>query len=116
MRILLQPVSFRTRNVCIGCFDTMPDDFFSRYRRLKKSQQDAGSPLTPGSYMLAGKQLCCLHCESTTFIEGKAQVNTTVKSALLGLDYKKVHTLICTECGYLQWMMQEPMRMPEDLG
>lgn len=92
----------------------MAEDFFSRYRRLKKSKQDAGKPLTPGPYMLAGKPLTCVHCEHTSFIEGTAQVNTTVKSALLGLDYKKVYTLICSQCGYLQWMMQEPNRMLDD--
>lgn len=92
----------------------MPEDFFSRYKRLKKSQQDAGKPLTPGPYMLAGKQIVCTHCENARFVEGTAQVNTTIKSALLGLDYKKVYTLICSGCGYLQWMMQEPHRMLDD--
>lgn len=83
----------------------------SKYKRLKKSKQDSGKPLTPGQYMLAGKQIVCPHCESTRLIEGEAQVNTTIKSALLGMDYKKVYTLICSECGYLQWMMNEPHRM-----
>ena len=88
----------------------MGNDFFSRLSRVNKSKQDAGKPLTPGSYQLAGKKIRCPHCEEDEFIEGSAQVNTTVSSALLGLDYKKVHTLICTQCGYLQWMMHEPHR------
>ncbi len=92
----------------------MAEDFFSRLKRVNKSKEDAGRPMTPGSYMLAGKQVVCQHCEANQFIEGSAQVNTTVKSALLGLDYKKVHTLICTECGYLQWMMMEPHRMLDE--
>ena len=90
-------------------------DFMSRLKRLNKSEEDAGRPLTPGAYLLAGKPIVCPHCAGTEFIEGSAQVNTTVKSALLGLDYRKVHTLICTECGYLQWMMQSPHRIREDL-
>lgn len=89
----------------------MAEDFFSRLKRVNKSKEDAGRPMTPGAYMLAGKEVTCQHCETNQFIEGSAQVNTTVKSALLGIDYKKVHTLICTECGYLHWMMMEPHRM-----
>ncbi len=92
----------------------MGNDFFSRFNRQNKSRQDAGKPLTPGRYMLAGRGLACPHCAGETFIEGSAQVNTTVTSALLGLDYKKVYTLICTECGYLQWLMQPPHRTFED--
>ncbi|MFQ5569151.1 MAG: hypothetical protein ACE5G0_05720 [Rhodothermales bacterium] len=88
----------------------MSNDFFSRLSRVNKSKQDAGKPLTPGAYILAGKKIVCPHCEHDVFIEGSAQVNTTVTSALLGVDYKKVYTLICIECGYLQWMMQPPHR------
>ena len=53
-------------------------------------------------------------CEGGEFIKGSAQVNTTIASALLGVDYKKVYTLICTECGYLQWSMQPPKRMLDE--
>ena len=87
---------------------------FRRYKRVKKSEQDSGKPLTPGAYMLAGKKIHCPHCEAAEFIEGSAQVNTTITSALLGVDYKKVYTLICTECGYLQWAMQPPKRMLDE--
>lgn len=87
---------------------------FKRFKRVKKSEQDAGKPMTPGGYMLAGKEITCPHCSKAEFIEGSAQVNTTVSSALLGVDYKKVYTLICTECGYLQWAMQPPKRLPSD--
>ena len=92
----------------------MPEDFFSRLKRVNKSKEDAGKPLTPGSYRLAGKEIACTHCHGGQFVEGTAQVNTTVKSALLGLDYKKVYTLICSECGWLHWMMMEPHRMLDD--
>ena len=92
----------------------MGNDFFSRLSRVNKSRQDAGKPLTPGPYTLAGKQILCPHCEHEAFIEGSAQLNTTVTSALLGIDYKKVYTLICAECGYLQWMMQPPHRLLDD--
>jgi predicted nucleic-acid-binding Zn-ribbon protein len=87
---------------------------FNRLKRLKKSEQDVGRPLTPGAYMLAGKKITCPHCEADAFIEGSAQVNTTITSSLLGIDYKKVYTLICTECGYLQWTMQPPKRLLDD--
>jgi len=94
----------------------MGNDFFSRVKRVNKSKEDAGKPLRPGAYMLAGKEISCAHCGEGTFIEGNAQVNTTLSSALLGIDYKKVYTLICSECGYLHWMMQPPHRMlDEDL-
>lgn len=93
----------------------MGNDFLSRFNRVKKSEQEDGRPFTPGSYQLAGIPIACPHCQHDSFIEGSAQVNTTVKSALLGLDYKKVHTLICTECGYLQWMMQPPRRTRGEL-
>ena len=92
----------------------MANDFFSRRKRLKRSEEDAGKPMTPGRYMLAGKGIVCPHCENTEFIEGSAQLNTTVTSALLGVDYRKVHTLICTECGYLQWSVQPPKRIRDD--
>ncbi len=92
----------------------MANDFFSRRKRLKKSEQDAGLPMTPGAYMLAGKKIGCPHCENDEFIQGSAQLNTSVSSAMLGVDYRKVHTLICTECGFLQWTMQPPKRIRED--
>lgn len=87
---------------------------FKRYKRVKKSEQDAGRPLTPGAYLLAGHQIVCPHCAATEFNEGSAQVNTTITSALLGVDYRKVYTLICIECGYLQWMVQPPKRLWDD--
>ena len=92
----------------------MPQDFFSRLRRLNKSKEDVGKPLRPAKYMLAGIEISCTHCQNNRFIEGVAQLNTTVKSAMLGLDYKKVYTLICSECGFLQWTMQEPHRMLDE--
>ncbi len=92
----------------------MSKDLFSRLAKVNRSKEKAGTPLTPGRYLLAGRDVRCPHCEGDTFIEGNAQVNTTVSSALLGIDYKKVYTLICTECGYLQWMMNEPLRQLDD--
>lgn len=92
----------------------MGQDFFSRLRRHNKSKEDVGKPLNPAKYMLAGLEVTCTHCKNNKFIEGTAQVNTTVKSAMLGLDYKKVYTLICSECGFLHWMMQEPHRMLDE--
>ena len=93
----------------------MANDFFSRLSRVNKSKENAGTPMTPGAYMLAGKQITCPHCAMQEFIEGSAQVNTSVSSALLGVSYDKVYTLICSECGYLQWMMQPPHRLRDDL-
>ena len=87
---------------------------FRRFKRVKKAEQDAGLPMTPGAYMLAGKKIGCPHCENDEFIQGSAQLNTTVTSAMLGVDYRKVHTLICTECGYLQWTMQPPKRIRDE--
>ncbi len=83
---------------------------FDRYRKTKRSERQAGRPLHPGSYMLAGITLHCTHCDAAEFVEGSAQLNTSTTSALLGVDFKTVFTLLCTGCGLVQWMTQPPKR------
>jgi len=92
----------------------MGKDLRSRFGRVKQSKKDAGKPVTPGCYELAGVKIVCSHCGKDEFNESEAQLNPTMTSALLGVDYKKVYTLICTECGFLQWMIQPPHRQLDE--
>lgn len=80
--------------------------------RLKRGLRAAASAWGPGSYEVEGKKVVCPHCGKGEFAEGSAQLNTAGMS-FIGLDWanKSAHTLMCSECGRIEWFGQRPDRM-----
>jgi len=66
---------------------------------------------TPQNYSTKGREVLCPHCSSDKFLKSSALLNTKGMS-FLGLDWanKSAVTLICTNCGYIQWFLN-----PEDI-
>ena len=60
-------------------------------------------------FAAAGKPILCAHCKGQEFIPGAAQLNTAGLT-FLGLDWanRSAHTLMCTECGRIEWYGSEP--------
>ena len=63
----------------------------------------------PREYLLGGKTVRCPHCGETRFVEGTALLTTRGATAF-GLDWTNpsATTLICAECGRIEWFAQEP--------
>lgn len=60
-------------------------------------------------YVVANKEVRCLHCGDARFVEGRAQLNTAGMS-LLNLDWanRSAATLTCTSCGRIEWFLADP--------
>ena len=60
-------------------------------------------------YSVADRPVRCPHCGGETFDQGDALLNTRVLT-LLQLDWtnKSAWTLICVECGRIEWFIKLP--------
>jgi hypothetical protein len=66
----------------------------------------------PGKYIAAGLPVRCPHCEGISFIEGSALLST-VGLRFLNLDAgwaDNATTLMCDQCGLIQWFGMPPQR------
>jgi len=63
-------------------------------------------------FLAGGKELRCVHCGSSTFRAGRAQLNTAVLS-FFNLDWadRSATTLTCASCGFISWFASEPTRL-----
>lgn len=63
-------------------------------------------------YEVAEVQVICPHCENENFNLCNTQLNTAGLT-FLGLDLanKTATTLICTECGNVQWFLKEAVEI-----
>ncbi len=70
---------------------------------------DIAQQMKPGEYDAGDKQVVCLHCGGTTFIERTVSASTV---GVLGLFdvFEMVFTLACTRCGCVQWFLKCPER------
>ena len=66
----------------------------------------------PGEYRVGGRTVRCPHCEHQRFVSGRALLNSA------GLTFFKLDwadpsatTLVCAECGRIEWFAQEPERI-----
>ena len=59
----------------------------------------------PGGFVAGGPPVCCPHCQAVHFIEGSALLSTGGLSfaRLEWATEKKVTTLMCDNCGLIQW-------------
>lgn len=81
-------------------------------KAAKQAAKGFAKAMEGAEYEAAGKKIQCPHCASTAFATGEAQLNTAVMS-LLSLDWlnKSATTLICANCGNIQWFLQAPTRL-----
>ncbi len=65
----------------------------------------------PGEYQIAGRTIRCPHCEHQKFVLGRALMNSA-GATFLNLDWAdpSATTLVCAECGRIEWFAQEPDR------
>jgi DNA-directed RNA polymerase subunit RPC12/RpoP len=65
----------------------------------------------PGEYQVAGRPVQCSHCGHQKFVSGRALLNTAGRT-FMNLDWTdpSATTLICAECGRIEWFAQEPDR------
>ncbi len=83
-------------------------DFWKAFKSAAKATKGA---LGPGSYRVKEKEVICSHCGYSEFTEGSAQLNTAGMT-FIGLDWanKSAYTLLCSNCGHIEWFMQKPVR------
>ena len=65
----------------------------------------------PGTYQVAGRPVRCPHCGQQKFVSGRALLNSA-GATFLKLDWAdpSAATLVCAECGRIEWFAQEPER------
>ena len=83
--------------------------FFESFRRgVSAATQVFG----PKGYELEGKRIICPHCGHDQFAKGRAQLNTAGMT-FLNLDWanRSATTLVCAECGRIEWFLQEPLEL-----
>jgi hypothetical protein len=63
----------------------------------------------PRRYSVAGRPVRCPHCGETTFLPGRALLNSRARS-VLNVDWADplAATLVCAECGRIEWFASEP--------
>jgi len=68
----------------------------------------------PGEYLVAGRPVRCPHCRHDKFVSGHALLNSRGRTAF-NVDWMdpSATTLICAECGRIEWFAQEAERINE---
>jgi len=82
------------------------------WKALRRAAKATVGALGPDSFTVEGKKVICNHCGKNEFTEGSAQLNTAGMS-FVGLDWanKSAYTLLCANCGHIEWFMQNPERL-----
>jgi ribosomal protein S27E len=63
----------------------------------------------PNRYSVAGRPVRCPHCAGENFLLGTAQLNTPgMEFVNLGWANSTATTVVCGECGNIQWFSQKP--------
>ena len=81
------------------------------FRAVARGIKGATGANAPGRFKVGGKIFHCPACRHDVFANGAALLNTTGMT-LIGLDWanKEATTLVCTECGKIEWFAREPPR------
>lgn len=79
--------------------------------KVKESLSDTSKGAPPARFTAAGKPIVCDHCGHDAFHEGSALLNS-VSMTLVDLDWAddEATTLMCDECGRIQWYGIKPTR------
>jgi DNA-directed RNA polymerase subunit RPC12/RpoP len=82
------------------------------FNGLKRAFRALAEGTGPGRYEVEGRPVRCPHCGHETFAEGEAMLNT-VGMTFFGLDWanRTASTLMCAECGRIEWFGQKPARL-----
>lgn len=82
------------------------------WKALKRGAKAAVNSFRPGQYVVEGKNVTCPHRGNQEFAVGSAQLNSAGMT-FIGLDWadKTAHTLLCSNCGRIEWFMQRPKRL-----
>jgi len=76
---------------------------------LKGGWEAATEGSRPTRYTIADRPVRCPHCNGDTFVLGEALLNTKGMEFLnLAWANASATTMICGECGQIQWFAQEP--------
>jgi len=75
----------------------------------KSAKRQSQRLLGPFKYSLKGKVFTCPHCGKELFFKSKGQANTRFAS-FFRLDWldPQMTILICSECGLVSWLSEEP--------
>jgi len=88
-------------------------DMETFFKALKAGAKGGWDALTesqrPLRYVVAGRPVRCPHCSGETFMRGNNQMNTRGAEFVgLGWVNASATTMVCAECGYIQWFAQDP--------
>jgi predicted nucleic-acid-binding Zn-ribbon protein len=77
------------------------------FKAIRKGIQAAAS-VDLREYEVSGIKAVCPHCKNTLFKSGSAQLNTAGMT-YMGLDWanKSASTLVCNNCGNVQWFLNK---------
>ena len=66
----------------------------------------------PGTYSVGDRPVSCPHCDKGTFGKGSYPLHK-LGNRFVPFDslFKSAYTLLCMECGRLEWFVQEPIRV-----
>jgi ribosomal protein S27AE len=99
------PYAFRNGGESMG-------RFFKALRAGLKGGWEAATESQPTRYSIEGRPVRCPHCGGGDFAVGKAQLNTAGMEFLnLAWANPSATTMLCGECGSIQWFAQEPQAM-----
>ena len=78
---------------------------------VRRGLKAASAAMKSRKYSVADKPVLCPHCAGEEFDEATALLNTTGLT-LLGLDWanRSATTLVCIECGHVQWFLKSPTK------
>lgn len=85
-------------------------NFFKAVKAGLKGGWDAATEGSrPTRYTVGDRPVRCPHCTGETFLLSQAQLNTRGAEFLnLGWANSSATTMVCGECGQIQWFAQEP--------
>jgi uncharacterized protein len=87
----------------------MAESFGERLKAALRAARDANDP---ARFAVEGQVVTCSHCRGDDFAPGEAQLNTAGMT-FLDLDWanRSAYTLMCTNCGHIEWFGQSPDRI-----
>jgi predicted nucleic-acid-binding Zn-ribbon protein len=78
-------------------------------RGVQAAAKGVAARMASRRFSVADKPVRCPHCGGETFEEGSALLNTRGLT-FLNLDWanRDATTLVCTECGKVEWFLRTP--------
>jgi predicted nucleic-acid-binding Zn-ribbon protein len=82
------------------------------FEAMKAGVKGFRSGSDPTGFEIAGRPVRCPHCGNSHFIAGHAMLNTATRT-FFKVDWAdpSATTLVCDECGRIEWFVNEPDRV-----